>query len=79
MLKVTAALLILGSFACYLLWDNEEKLKLKVRTCLKKLSNQLRMLSYLFKKLNKISLLHRINNLGIQDYCLLNNLLTEIL
>ncbi|MCF4403451.1 hypothetical protein L1Z57_18380, partial [Acinetobacter baumannii] len=37
------------------------------------------MLSYLFKKLNKISLLHRINNLGIQDYCLLNNLLTEIL
>lgn len=57
----------------------KKKLKLKVRTCLKKLSNQLRMLSYLFKKLNKISLLHRINNLGIQDYCLLNNLLTEIL
>lgn len=79
MLKVTAALLILGSFACYLLWDNEEKAETKVRTCLKKLSNQLRMLSYLFKKLNKISLLHRINNLGIQDYCLLNNLLTEIL
>ena len=49
MLKVTAALLILGSFACYLLWGNEEKLKLKVHTCLKKLSNQLRMLSYLFK------------------------------
>ncbi len=45
---------------------------------LKEADNQLRMLSYLFKKLNKISLLHRINNLGIQDYCLLNNLLTEI-
>ena len=62
MLKVIGALLILGSFTCYLLIGNEEKLKPKVHTCLKKLSNRLRMLSYLFKKQNKISLLHRISN-----------------
>ncbi|EMU03408.1 hypothetical protein [Acinetobacter baumannii] len=35
MLKVTAALLILGSFACYLLWGNEEKAETKSSHMLK--------------------------------------------
>ncbi len=35
MLKVTAASLILGSFACYLLWGNEEKAETKSSHMLK--------------------------------------------
>lgn len=79
MLKVTAALLILGSFACYLLWGNEEKAETKSSHMLKEAEQSIKNAELSIQKAKQISLLHRINNLGIQDYCLLNNLLTEIL
>lgn len=61
MLKVIGALLILGSFTCYLLIGNEEKLKPKVHM-LKEAEQSIKNAELSIQKQNKISLLHRISN-----------------